>query len=168
MQKEKRDEEAWRRVPGGRQDANFSDTAPIEAPKRGHRVFLASHGRKALKRTQPRAEAARNYIVTPRVFNLSANIRLPRVLRYHLRPPPPLPLRQLRRYLPPRFYNLSCVLTLLDERDSHRIGTTRHDRWIFVRSVGNLKVKNCTEWRESMRNNQNIVRVSSLYNTFRR
>lgn len=61
--------------------------------KRGNRVFLA--GEKASKRRHPRAEAARNYIVTPRVFNLSTSIRvLPRVTSSTTRklarfPPPP-------------------------------------------------------------------------------
>lgn len=56
-------------------------------------MFLA--GEKASKRRHLRAEAARNYIVTPRVFNLSTSIRvLPRVTSSTTRklarfPPPP-------------------------------------------------------------------------------
>lgn len=59
---------------------------------------------KAPKRTQPRSEAARNYIVTPRVFNLSAHIRLPRVFVNHLCPPPST-LRQLGHHVPPSPYD---------------------------------------------------------------
>lgn len=70
---------------------------------------------KASKRTQLRAEATRNYIVTPRVFNLSADIRLPRVFVNHHNLFDNFDATFLLVTLQPRTLLFYCVLTPLNE-----------------------------------------------------
>lgn len=75
---------------------------------RGYRVFLAG-GKKASD-----AEAARNYIVTPRVFNLSTSIRvLPRVTSFET-------TWKLARFPPPCSHAFRILASLVEgEKDRH-------------------------------------------------